>query len=1672
MKMESFAARWGRQGVAGFALLGLLASAAFGGVITVSKNKDPNADPGMETSIQKAVNKAKNGDIIRIIDTEVYEEQVTIDGREISPWDGKNQGPVKEVVGGKHGITIEYRPSGSGRLFGNHARPTIKWKDTENRSPKNFSESKVEGQLPGQSGNFETNGALRILWAKDVTIDGIKVDGGGPAPFENKAVWDNKYPLFHGNAAITIAVSGGAVIRNCDITNGYFGINVKDRNTGGVFGNPNPADNDKTIPLSGFGKVGNHLFEYNKIRNNFTGMFFESSWDLASTIRYNLIYSNVHDTKVLPAMEDASNAVGGAILFKDVKYTPVAIYNNTFYNNTGNIMGGWKVGAPHLIFNNIFGKPSYAVGVTNAQPNSVQNASFEHKFPYRLHNSLFSATAEIKSEDRYINGCSKQSDNIHGQQRPGITQVRISNNIPDPPNGETEVKCKDTLTMIGQTAKTNEFKAPGGLITGTQQNQLFDASANIRWLETTKSIAGTEDLFVSTDTASADFLRPKWDHQLVEKFIKNQGWKGIGISNSDGLIADIGAVPSTGKAPPVLVRIKPSNVVIVTGTSAKASYYVTADGGQLNNAKVSFLRWVAPIPTTGTSGASDPSASAVTPVRKNDITSITPLPTGPVTINGNNTPTYTIPALPNLPANDSLGQYGFFEIVVSGKDASGNDVTSDIGFLPYRKLEYTLKIEVLDANGRVMDSVKAGEKYTLRVTPQKGSGTSAPTFMDGPLSEASYDLLSDPTAFMYTDPDAKKALTYDNQFKDPGSKTYTEVYFTHAGMETIMGSAIYNVKGSDNRLVFLGTADIKVKPGVPDHVTFVNPIPKTQLGGATPTTINRGVNFDVQVRVEDKWNNPVDVAVSVSIKSEDPNKGDVGAPSAINTKSVNTDPKTGIASFIAQVTNGQPKDEFDMTATIKNAAGTDVSDVGRLRVGRSLDRIDIFYSDTALAAGGKVQFDPTVEINGKVGEWYKVTVRVVVGDTINKGQNGKTVKVIPDNGDLVFSATEGGAAATEFSLKNGVAEFWVGAPDAKADISACIDVEAWNGGSMDGSIGVGNRCGINFSKPSSSIINAVVYGDGHGRPDSLLINFDNSAGGGGFNGSLKNQLPDKVVLKWGGVDLTATGAAISVSGDFVLRVTFTGARPGGYTSITGTGRGLVAVHGGIGGAGSVDDLFDVLDGIGPVIASAADGIAVRGNPTIVENPDPGTEPDVINITVSEQIKEFKKALEGGNSLFYIKGPDAPSNEPGASGGTALTVKEAFFIDGSNYQVVVEPIAGGLQPGDWIRFNPAGNVADAADNKSRSDNRWSQLDLQEKTPEVREAWYTSSVTTGKPDTAYVVFDKAVNLAAWFGDGSVNFGKQDVLDVSKVGLASLFTASGNTLKVDLSTAFKTSQSSIRTSEDMPFSLGYSSAKKEEWGASVSVQARDKAKPVLADTVLLYIGDIKDDGSPTTDTLRVTYSERPGDDALTLGAPVTIQTSGGPCEPALKLFGQAVPVGGSSRFYRATYLVEGDLNAQCPAFPETGNMVKIDAKAGFGDDRTPSNVQDAPDNLKQPLKVVRELKWTVRVKSNPFKSDANGSRNVTVEMSPNAKGVANVNINASIMVFDNLGALVKLDTLKNVSNKIDWVWNGTNQNGRLVGTGTYLFKAVCDAAVEGDPNKQRYSVTRSLGVVRGKS
>jgi hypothetical protein len=541
------------------------------GDITVSQNPD---DEAMFSSIQAAVNRAAPGAIITILDAAVYEEQVTIDST-------------------KNNITIR----SSNPL--SQMKPVIMYRDTTNRSPRNYAESQIFGFDVGMVANYETCGALRILRAHRITIDGIIVDGGGPAPFGAANVWDGMYAMFHGNAAITLSVAGSVVIRNCELRNAYFGINVKDRNTGGVFANPNPNDLDPVIPLSGFGMTGNHLFEYNRIHDNSVGIFFESAWDMGSTVRYNMMFNNFHTAATQAAINllpDAGNQVSGAFLFKDMMYSPLAIYNNTYHNNTGVYFANWQVGAQHLIFNNIHGSL-----YTYPTSPGYLTMGIDGNFANRMHNSVYPVMPPV------------------------------------PPGGTP-----------------------------------FPAASNVRQFDMSA-------LFMSTTPSSPDFLRPDWDNPQVVANIMNGGWEAAGIRNSNGQIADLGAVSSAGRSS-VTARIMPVDVVSVSGTTANSTFLLNVENGVLNNPQIRLVRWISPIPANADSWGNN-----VAPVPATSVTTITP-PASALNV-GINMLSFTLLAPPAI-----TNEYGFFEIVVQGTDAAGNMVTSDVGFLPWRRISLPFPI--------------------------------------------------------------------------------------------------------------------------------------------------------------------------------------------------------------------------------------------------------------------------------------------------------------------------------------------------------------------------------------------------------------------------------------------------------------------------------------------------------------------------------------------------------------------------------------------------------------------------------------------------------------------------------------------------------------------------------------------------------------------------------------------------------------------------------------------------------------------------------------------------------------------------------------------------------------------------------------------------------------------
>jgi hypothetical protein len=944
----STAGRFRGWAAATLAVVAMTATGAFaqtGGVLTVGKEV-----PADYTTIQAAVNAARPGQVIQILDTEVYEEQVTIDGRETSPWPG--------VTGGKNGITIRYTPPAGTAQNSNFARPTIRYRDINNTSPRSVAEAQIVGERPGTSGNYETNGALRIIRAGGVTIDGIAVDGISAYPFGASSVWCPSAagicsPLFHGNAAITLVVASDAVIRNCDIKNAYFGINVKDRNPGGVFGNPNPDDHDVTIPLSAFGKAGSHLFEYNRVHNNSVGFFFESAWDLGSTIRYNLIYNNFHTPATSAAITiNKSDQNAGAFLFKDMYLTPIAIYNNTFYNNTGNFQGNWQIGGQHLIFNNIFSK-------SNPSDNPSSYMTIDGMFPNRMHNSVFSANyATSPMVFMCLSGFNCAANTEVAPRGCFVDSVKIVgfNTITGTPTSLTYCNSPSASENV-------DIVKPGALIPEDQESSsslTIPASANVRWLQTegwTRSSGSLDTLFLSLNETSPGFLVPKWDHPDVINFIKNKGWADAGIRNADGTLADLGAIPSSGASTQAAIaRIKPVNVVKVSGTTATLDFSLNVQSGAFNNPRIKLLRWVSPLPNN-----IDSWANSFTVIPVSSISTITP-PSAVLTAGGNKL-NVTLPA-----ALDTTNMYGFFEMVVEGIDASGNTVSSDVGFLPYRQYDdgdYSLNIEFFPPVGPItaatrITAVNAGDPVRMRVTALKGDEE----FTTGSLRNVNFTLASNAAARMYS-------LSDDAPFTSVSSMavpaaTYM-VYFTHAGNELVTASGAY--VGGTQAFAFFGTAAITVKSTVK---LVYNAGENGTITGAASQTVLSGASGETVVAIPDDgytfhhWSDGVTTATRKDLN--------VQKDISVTAYFADADGNVSVASGDRTIPNGNNA-ETVVVAPVGSVTGEFTA--GPNPVGKSSGGIAFFWQGRALSGGSLKVYDAA----GNVVKKITIKDNAVIGNT-------------------------------------------------------------------------------------------------------------------------------------------------------------------------------------------------------------------------------------------------------------------------------------------------------------------------------------------------------------------------------------------------------------------------------------------------------------------------------------------------------------------------------------------------------------------------------------------------------------------------------------------------------------------------------------------------------------------
>ncbi|MFP4014297.1 MAG: right-handed parallel beta-helix repeat-containing protein [Chitinispirillaceae bacterium] len=890
--------------------------------ITVSKTTS-----AQYSSIQAAVNAAQAGDTVKILDTEIYEEQVTIDST-------------------KQGIALRSADPLDSR------KPVIKWQDRKNTDDA-----------------YDKNGALRLLNVRDVTIEGICIDGNGSYPFKYYSPIQHKY-LTHGNSAVCLSSSGNVIVRNCEVKNSFFGFYVTDKNLGGVsFSSGNCIDPPLPPPTNSedFGIAGGHCIEYCKIHSNSLGFFFDSNYDLASTVRYNLIYDNYHFEQTREKLAIIEAAIpGGAFLIQERMISPLVIHNNTFWRNYKTFVGLMRAGNQHLVFNNIYGRPKYywREGYPGGELYSGNwNVMDPYAFEYRMKHCVYAAQTEKPAPiaaDVYSESC----DN--GIVINYYDTVNIMKDMGNPQTTDWDypVKCPDGTV---EYVHLNRVILPGALITGSSETNSFPQEANIRWLE-------TDDLFVTTDPSDPQFLHPRWEDSLVIEYIKNKGWPEAGITNNDGKIADLGAISSDGRNGPVLplVSIKYSETIDVNNTSGTARFRVDVSGGTFSNPRIRYLKWVKNVPGRSPSLA------------QTDIVELD-IPAKPV-VTGNNVIEFEIPYYEEE-------EYAFLEMVLEGESSDGTTVTSSVGIIPYRKITHPFEVS-LQKDGRDITTFTAGETVQLVVTPIENQQV------------FTHEL--DTFTIWHDHP---WVVLYDAATGEPltspviKGRTVIDVFCTRASEYTIF------VAGQYKQLYFGSLSDeFRVLPGNAEKIVFKRPTPKVE--GLRPPWIRSTESLPVEVLVMDKYDNPVRKPSPVTIKSLDIGIGGfkVGE-SVMESVTVQTD-SFGIARCSAVVTNGHQGDIFNMEATLEE--GGKPASLADLMVAR-VSQIELFCEDSS-------ERNLVFPINKRI----PLTLSATEGSSsINREL---TISAANDNISL-FASQEASEPQTDFHLTDGEVRFWVYSSD-------------------------------------------------------------------------------------------------------------------------------------------------------------------------------------------------------------------------------------------------------------------------------------------------------------------------------------------------------------------------------------------------------------------------------------------------------------------------------------------------------------------------------------------------------------------------------------------------------------------------------------------------------------------
>jgi len=1523
---------------------------------------------GPYTTIMAAITAAKPGDSVTIMDEEVYAEQVTIDST-------------------KSGLVLRSENPTS------KTRPTIKWQDKLAVNPTSCADAQDEAkstEFEKAGTYFDQCGALRILKARGVIIDGIIVDGGGAYPFFNKSVWGGAncsapmYDLFHGNAAIDLWIAGDITIRNCDVQNAYFGINIKDRNIRGIFASPNPSDiaRQNIVPLSGFGKTGNHVFENNRIHNNSYGMFFESAWDLGSVIRYNLFYLNHHQTTAIATAvkgmgTEGPHQCGGAIMFKDVALSPTAIYNNTFWHNTMNVGGQWQAGASHLMFNNIFGGPITMWKDVTGFDNPFMFA-LDLALMNRTKHNLYAAMQEKPSTRSQNYNANAQDTALNKNVQvekivTGVDRVVIYNGLENVEKEGERVILKIPLSYdtVYRTINVDWTVQPGALILGAQTRP-FPRDAENRWLEVK---------FKSTDPKSADFLVPDWEDSIMTKYIVDKGWEEAGIRDDDGSIADIGAIPfSPVQANKDLIFVKPTKPVIINGGTATVSFNLYAQAGTITDPVIKYVRWLKDLPRDTTGWGNNVNKGTVLNVTRPGTVVEVKAPNTPLQIGLNNL-TFSV---------EQTGEYAFFEVVVEGKGSNGQTVTSAVGFLPYRKLQNVFSVKLYPPTGEMnasteLTKVQVGEAYRLQIIPLDVKGA---TLKSGEVKETELSMVS---PYPLLDPDGKNIVITSV----PLTGLAIPVMFTKIPdqrWDIITVNGIYLPAANESGRAIMGTsAQISINPGPPAKILFQDP------PSGSWAHIYQGTPYDVTIQVYDKYDNKVNTKAKVLFESSRPETGDFVTKSAVES-----DTNGVVVNKMNASDDAELGDSIPIVGTLEVNGFKDNS---KLVIGKPRNRYGIYYGDTALYNPSTVIPEATCS-----GTRVPVQIRVTTNnfDTLKDINNTFLIEFnSPQLAAFATDAESDTARITQSKLTNGIGKIYIQTVGAGSSIRDAAITISDAPGSVP-KVQMKMRSGINFSSCVATIKKAEYSANnGKGAVDRLDIYY--------LKELKESEIPDSMELFWPTKSDTRkvvvkANMQIDPEDATHLIVTLPDAFPEDITAsdVQDLGKSYWK------NPSLVDQIvtdIKISDKVGPLIKKAV----------LIERLQAG-----LNDTL---IVEFTEHVQGGKisgEAFQLTKGD----------GVKLNVDTILPMGNNTFRVVIENRGEENSPkeGDFLKIfvDESGEsiVVDGEGNFAHKDNRPVELFIQEIPPTITFAAYYDKNADGQIDSIALTFNKKVKLGEQEYGLLVDDNKNPIAIASD---AASYIADSQNVGINLSDKLS-GVAKNRTSVSMVIKID-----NKRYLVPVENRVADSAAPVILDTVWYYQGRLLEDETQAFDTLRVRFSEDLKNQDLESIQPFVFFTgSGEEYRMTLEKRSQS----GAMVEFKVTKHAPDMLTATV-ANVTNGDRVIInveDGRSSFFDNV--GNSQKNQSNRKA-LLMVKEQPVNLSFKIGPSPLEVNGENSIKIFIQPKTTKDKKVDMVVKIIILDNLGNCVyKTDKNLVSDEKVEIGWNGTNLNGRLVGTGTYAL------------------------------